>query len=50
MTEEKDKNVDIEMREIERKEEVEKRHAEEIQALMTTKQKLVVPFPFMAVK
>lgn len=36
------------MREIERKEEVEKRHTEEIQARKMTKQDLMVPFPFIA--
>lgn len=50
LTEQKDKNVDIEMSEIERKQEVSKRHAEEIQALKTTKQKLVVPIPFLAME
>lgn len=47
LAEQKELNVETEMREMERKEEAEKMHAEEIQTLKKTKQKLVVQFPFL---
>lgn len=47
LAEQKDLNVETEMRETERKEEAEKRHAEEIDTLKKAKQKLVVQRPFL---
>lgn len=47
LAEQKDLNVETEMRESERKEEAEKRHAEEIETLKKTKQKLVVQCPYL---
>lgn len=47
LAEQKDLNVETETRETERKEEAEKMHAEEIETLKKTKQKLVVQCPYL---
>lgn len=50
MTEQTTQNIEIETREIERQQQVEKTHIEEIEALKKTKQELVVPFSFIALQ
>lgn len=50
MTEKTAQNIEIEAREIERQQQVEKMHIEEIEALKMTKQQLMVPFSFIALK
>lgn len=50
VTEQTTQNNEIEMREIERKQEVEKLHSEELEAGRTTKQQLMVLFSLIEIK
>lgn len=50
MAEQTAQNIEIETKEIERQQEVEKMHIEETEALKNTKQELMVPFSFIALK
>eukprot|EP00066_Takifugu_rubripes_P003500 XP_003966093.1 PREDICTED: 33 kDa inner dynein arm light chain, axonemal-like [Takifugu rubripes] len=50
VTEQTAQNIEIETREIERQQQVEKTNIEETEALKTTKQELMVPFSFIALK
>lgn len=50
MTEQTAQNIEIETREIERQQQVEQTNIEEIEALKNTKQELMVPVSFIALK
>lgn len=50
MTEQTAQNIEIETRQTETQQQVGKTHIEEIEALKKTKQQLMVPFSFIALK